>query len=152
MLVVSGRFVMTAIKGPRRSLCLVQYTNIVIDLLNKPTDWCKDMGCISSVLAAKEHNVTSEKACFLSQNVLFINLEMTSPSWNIVGQDVAVYILKFASSMRRLLYWYVQIWIHNLHISKSMYYVKCGFWHNDTACDTLRSNSVIGLSSSYSFK
>jgi hypothetical protein len=88
MLIISDRFVKTAIKGLCRSLCLVQYMNIVIDLLNKPTD----MGCISTVLAAKEHNVTSEKACFLSQNMLFINSEMTSPSWNIVGQDVALYI------------------------------------------------------------
>lgn len=38
MLVVSDRFVKAAIKGPCRSLCLVQYMNIVIDLLNKPTD------------------------------------------------------------------------------------------------------------------
>lgn len=89
--------------------------NIVSDLQNKPADWGKDMACISSVLAAQEHNVTLEKAVFPSQNILFINSEMkTTHSWNIVGRDVALYILKFASSMRTVVYWYVQIWIHNL--------------------------------------
>lgn len=64
------------------------------------------MGCINSALTAKEHNVTLEKAVFLSQNMLFINSEMkTAPSWSIIGRDVALYyILKFASSMRTVVY------------------------------------------------
>jgi hypothetical protein len=112
------------------------------DMLNKPANQCKDMGCISTVLVAKGCNVISEKACFMSKHDIY---KFKNENVSFMGHSRT----RFSFIYFKI----VQIWVRNfLHIE-----IK-SFMSNITSdimilpSDTLRSNSAMGISSYNSIK